>query len=123
MKLEQRKSNRLLFSIPIQYKVFQMENLEKDVQEKALKFKADIEDMSQGGIQVVSEVAFKNGDILELELKVPGNGLVRTVAKVVWTKEDAEKEKEGHRSGIQFIPVYEEDLQKLKSYFSMLENS
>src|SRR5579859_8157777 len=117
VNLEHRKNNRVIFSIPIQYKVFDLKSLEKDVQDNALGLKAAIEDLSLGGIQVVSGKPFKEGEVLELELNVPKAGPTRTVAKVIWSREEANEGKKEYRTGIQFIPVFEEDLKKVKSYF------
>ncbi len=116
MRLEKRRQNRLLLSIQIQFKVFEIENLEKDIRDPSLNLKAEIQDVSLGGLQVVSENPFEAGDVLELEMEVPGKGRVRSVAKVVWCKKDPEKGVATYRSGIQFIPVYEDDLKKLEEY-------
>jgi c-di-GMP-binding flagellar brake protein YcgR len=117
MKLEQRKNNRIIQSIPIRYKIFHIENLEREIQDQILNLKAEIQDLSLGGIQVVSEVPFKTGEIIELQLEIPGLGMVQTVAKVMWCSIHQESEKTEYCSGVQFIPVYEEDLKKLKEYF------
>lgn len=114
MKLEKRKANRVILSISVQYKVFQLDKLEKDIQDETLGLKAALQNVSMGGLQVVSSAPFRKGDILELQLEIPKTGRVRSVAKVVW----CEKEGSGpeYRSGIQFIPVYEDDLKKLVDF-------
>jgi hypothetical protein len=50
VKLEQRKANRITLSLPIVYKVFQLHNLEQDVREQNLDFKAELQDLSLDGI-------------------------------------------------------------------------
>jgi c-di-GMP-binding flagellar brake protein YcgR len=117
MKLEQRQNNRILLSIPVNYKVYQIENLEQDIQDKVLGLKAEIQDLSLGGTQIVSSQAISPGSVLELNLDLADIGKVQTVAKVIWTKPDLENNPGDYRSGIQFVPVYEEDLQKLEDYF------
>jgi Tfp pilus assembly protein PilZ len=90
--------------------------LEKDVREDVLALQASLQDLSVGGLRVVSDKSFKMGDILELEIEIPGKGMVRSVAKVIWARTaEGGKGKEFH-AGIQFIPVYEDDLAKLKEY-------
>jgi Tfp pilus assembly protein PilZ len=116
VNLEQRKNNRIVFSVPVRYKVFELENLEKDVQNKVLNQRAEIENLSVDGIQVVSERSFKTGDILEVELEISGAEKVRTVAKVAWSRPRKENEKEEFCSGVQFIPVFEDDLRRLEEY-------
>lgn len=117
MKLEQRQNNRILLSIPVNYKVYQIENLEQDIRDKVLGLKAEVQDLSLGGTQVVSSQALPPGSILELKLDLADMGNVQTVAKVIWTRPDLENSPGDYRSGIQFVPVHEEDLQKLEDYF------
>lgn len=117
VSLEHRKNDRVVFSLPVQYKVFELENLEKDVRNNVLGMKAAIEDLSLGGIQVVSKKPFLEGAVLELEVKLPQRGPARTVAKVIWCHEELVEGKKSFRSGIQFIPVFEEDLKRVNEYF------
>lgn len=114
MKLEKRKENRVVLSVPIQYKIYKLDQLEKDIQDQVLNQRAEIQNVSLGGLQVVSPQAFRVGDILELELEIPAKGRVRSVAKVVWSRKDDTPP--DFRAGIQFIPVYEDDLRKLEDY-------
>jgi len=117
INLEHRMNDRVVFSVPVNYKIFQLENLEKDVKNETLGLKAAIEDMSLGGIQVVSEKPFSEGAVIELELPIPKDGSARTVAKVVWCREEGVGKDKKFRSGIQFIPVFENDLKRVKDYF------
>ena len=115
MKSDKRKSNRVVLSLPVHYKVFQLEKLEKDVLDNVLGSRAAIQNVSSGGVQVVSSSPFHAGDVLELELEIPGGGRVRSVAKVVWCRKERQSAHD-YRSGIQFIPVYQDDLGKLHDY-------
>ncbi len=117
MQLENRRDNRVNLSVPVRYKIFQIENLEKDVKDPTLGLKAEIQDLSLGGLQVVSDKPFQSGSVLELEVDIPKVGLIRTVAKVIWCRPREGSSKGEFNSGIQFIPVYEEDLKKLNDYF------
>ena len=114
MKLEKRRANRVILSVTVQYKVFKLDQLEKDVQDEVLGLKAALQNVSLGGLQVVSSISFRKGDILELQLVVPGGGRVRSVAKVAWCEKDGTGP--DYRSGIRFIPVYEDDLKKLEEF-------
>lgn len=114
MKLEKRKDNRVILSVTVQYKVFQLDRLEKDVQDETLGLKAALQNVSLGGLQVVSAAPFQKGDILEIQLEIPNGGRVRSVAKVAWCEKDGAGP--DYRSGIQFIPVYEDDLKKLVDF-------
>jgi len=115
--MEQRKNDRVILSVAVRYKVFRLENLEKDVRDPSLGLQASLQNLSLGGIQMVSNRPFQKGEILELEMEIPGSGTVRTVAKVVWCKPDPHSKGSEQVSGIQFIPVFEEDLKKVREYF------
>jgi hypothetical protein len=114
VNLEKRKASRVILSVPVHYKVFQLEQLEKDIQDEVLRWKAEVQDISSVGLQVVAPRPFREGDALEIEVDIPDRGRVRSVAKVVWCQREC---LEGdYRSGIQFIPVYGDDLKKLKEF-------
>ena len=114
VKIEKRQANRVVFSVTVHYKIFYLERLEKDVRDLTLGLKAKIPDVSLSGLQVVSPVAFRQGDILEIELEIHGGALVRSISKIVWCKKNS---KSGDfRSKIRLIPVYEHDLKKLEDY-------
>jgi hypothetical protein len=121
MKLEKRVKNRVIVSIAVRYKVFQLDNLEKDVRDKALGIKAKISDMSRNGIQVVSSDRLKAGDILEMAMRVPGKGQTRTMAKGVWSRPATQGGKRAFRSGIRFIPIRENDVRKVEEYLKAVE--
>ena len=47
MKLEHRKDNRVVLSVPLRYKIFQLENLEKEVRDQVLGLKGELKDLAQ----------------------------------------------------------------------------
>jgi hypothetical protein len=114
MDLEKRREDRILLSLPVQFKVFDLQKLESDVQDPSLGYQAELKNLSADGLQVSSHEQFEKGDILELEVKLPNGGHLRSVAKVVWSRKD--EKGSGFHSGIQLIPVYEEDLKKLHEF-------
>ena len=116
MKLEKRQDNRVLLSVPLRYKKFDLSDLEKDIHNKVMDLRGDLQDLSLGGVQVVSNRSFDPGDILELEVDLPGKGMVRTVAKVIWSKPATGEDASEFATGIHFIPVYEQDLEKLGNF-------
>lgn len=113
---ENRKENRILLSIPVRYKVFDLQKLDKDVQDPNLGQEALLQNLSSGGLQVTSVTEFRAGDVLELEIDLPQEGRVRSVAKVVWCRKDGPLAPGHFHCGIQLIPVYESDLEKLNRY-------
>ena|SRR5581483_20386 len=114
MDLEKRREDRILLSLPVHFKIFDLKKLENDVQDPSLGSRAELKNLSADGLQVASGEQFEKGDILELEVKLPNGGHLRSVAKVIWCRKD--ESDEGFHSGIQLIPVYEEDLKKLHEF-------
>jgi len=117
MYLEKRKENRVLLSLPVQFKIYHLECLLDEVKEDHLEHKAQIQDLSVGGLQVLSAIRLNEGDVMELEMEIPGKGNARSVAKVVWSHEVPPGG--SWQCGIHFIPVYEKDLTHLKEFFGM----
>ena len=114
MDLEKRREDRILLSLPVQFKVFDVQKLEKDVLDPVLGSWAELRNLSADGLQLSSADPFTTGDVLELEVDLPDGGHVRSVAKVVWCRKDSTGK--GHHSGIQLIPVFEEDLRRLREF-------
>ena len=114
MDLEKRREDRILLSLPVQFKLFDLQKLETDIRDASLRSRAELKNLSAGGLQVSSQEPFQKGDVLELHVDLPNGGFVRSVAKVAWCRKD--EGGSGYHSGIQLIPVYEEDLKKLREY-------
>ncbi len=121
MSRENRKFDRESLYLPVHFKVFDTTRLEQEVGDGTLDRVGILQDLSVGGMQVVTGHPVKSGQILELELEVPGHGKTRTLAKVAWARPGSGPPKNDWRCGIQFIPVYEEDLTKVREYFSLLD--
>jgi hypothetical protein len=117
MYIEKRKENRVCLSLPAQFKVFDLGRLPEEVKEGRLEGKAQIQDVSLGGLQVLSAVQLKEGDVMELEMEIPGKGKMRSVAKVAWSREVPPGG--SWQCGIHFIPVYEADLEVLNVFFGV----
>lgn len=121
MKNEKRKHDRETLSLPVHFRVFDTENLEHEIGIDTLDRLGILQDFSVGGMQVATGHPVKNGQILELELDVPGYGNARTLAKVAWVRPGSGPPQNDWRCGIQFIPVYEDDLSKVREYFGVVE--
>lgn len=114
MDLEKRREDRVLLSLPVQFKIFDLQKLETDIQDPSLGSQAALRNLSSGGLQVSSDQLFEKGAVLELHVDLPDGGALRSVAKVVWCRKD--EKGTGFHSGIQLIPVYEDDLRRLHEY-------
>ena len=121
MKDEKRRFDRQELSLPVHYKVFDTQNLEQDIGDSRLDRLGILQDLSVGGMQIATGTPVKKGQILELELDVPGHGRTRTLARVAWSRPGTGPPQNDWRCGIQFIPVYQEDLEKIREYFGLLE--
>jgi hypothetical protein len=117
MYIEKRQENRVLLSLPVRLKVFDLERLPEEVADNHLDQKAEIQDLSLGGLQILTARKLDVGDIVELEMTIPEKGIVRSVAKVVWCREIAPGG--SWHCGIHFIPVFKEDLANLMEFFKM----
>ncbi len=115
MYLEKRKENRVLLSLPVRFKTFNLERLPEEVKDDQLDQKAQIQDLSLGGLQVLSAVRLNEGDVLELEMDIPGKKTARSVAKVMWSREVPPGG--SWYCGIHFIPVNDEDLSDVRDFF------
>ena len=117
MIIERRQNHRVSLTLPVRYKIFHLDQIENEIQEESFRLSAKSLDISLGGIQVVSEDPLFVGDVLELEFDLPQAGRVRTVAKMAWVKKGSGSDLGKTVCGIRFIPVYENDLEKIKVYF------
>ena len=115
MYIEKRRENRVFISLPVRFKVFDLERLPEEVKDERMVENAQIQDLSLGGLQVLSATRLKDGDVMELEMEIPGKGIARSVAKVVWSREVPPGG--SWQCGIHFIHVYEEDLRILNDFF------
>lgn len=117
MSSEKRRFTRVELSLPVRYKVYHPDRLEIEVADAALPKAAQLQNLSAGGLRLVTGEQLENGQVLELFFELPKHGATRTVAKIVWC--ESLPEEKGFAAGIQFIPVYPEDLRNVRSYFGL----
>lgn len=116
---DNRKHRRVSLALPVRYKRFNPASLEADVADDGLPQVASLQNLSAGGVQLVSSEPLGPGDVLELSFELPEHGATRTVAKIVWAREEAEGGRVEYLSGVRFIPVYPEDLARVREYFGL----
>lgn len=121
MSQEKRRHDRENLSLPVHYKVYDTDRLEGDLDDPTLDRLGILQDLSVGGMQLLTGYPVREKQILELELEVPGHGRVRTLAKVAWARPGSGPPRGDWRCGIQFIPVYQDDIDKIREYFGVLE--
>ena len=67
-----------------------------------------MKDISKGGACIVVPDSIKVGDVLELEIKLPGGKSIRARCRVMWIDEHAivgGEDKIGFEGGVQFIDI------------------
>ena len=119
---ENRRHDRESLSLPVHFRIYDTDNLEHEMGETTLDRLGILQDLSAGGMQLSTGNPVKDGQILELELEVPGHGRARTLAKVAWARAGTGPPRHDWLCGIQFIPVYQEDLVKVREYFGLVED-
>lgn len=72
-------------------------------------------DVSGGGMRVLSDEPFRQGDRLELDLLPPGDPPIHIWARVAWVEELPTGADASHEVGLQFTDVADEDRQRLAS--------
>jgi hypothetical protein len=114
MFIEKRTYPRFQVNFPVKY-CFVNEKSEIDaIREFSKKdVVALVRDISLSGMQIVVEQPMKMGDVLALEIPLPGGAAPLTAsAEVVWTNDNI--------GGLHFLIIGEEDVTVLKAYLRKL---
>lgn len=83
-------------------------------------------DISEGGLQLVTDAKFSPGEILDLHLEIPGTGRqIEVEGKVIWCDEDTESDdpagKRFFHVGVSFCGVKGHDARALAAYLGTLQ--
>ncbi|MFH1777272.1 MAG: PilZ domain-containing protein [Candidatus Omnitrophota bacterium] len=112
--VERREHPRVLQMLKIKYKQ-QGEEAYKDCTSR---------DVSLGGIGLIIPEEFKPGQLIELEIKLPGTLFTLFIkGKIIWCFVDKKSKGTGevlYRSGIMFLEMPEETKNRLKLYLQLL---
>jgi hypothetical protein len=109
---ERRVSPRIQVDIPIQYHLLNDKKEIEAVREEQKKSPgAKAIDISLSGIQIHADQPLHNGDVLHMDINLPGLPIVLpAVAEVVWA--------DHAQGGLHFLKMSEEDVNVLKSYLN-----
>jgi c-di-GMP-binding flagellar brake protein YcgR len=103
-KIEERKHPRFLLNLPIEYSP-----VNSDVNQAGYTFNT-----SEGGLMVNLPEELEAGRLLKMKIFFsfgPDINSIEILCQVVWT--DHSRGKEGYRSGVKFLKLSTQDLDKL----------
>lgn len=114
---ERRVHPRIAAKVPLEFKVLDDQEEIKNIHEKRKKEKnSQAMDVSLGGIFIMSDQPLREGNILNLEIAIPGApDKLKAIVEVVWSNETG--------GGIQFLAMAEPDVEALKAYLDKVSTS
>jgi Tfp pilus assembly protein PilZ len=115
LSFDKRKHPRIKVSIPVKYKVItQTEEAMALLEQKRGPLAGSSVDVSAEGLCLVTPHELSKGDILKIEVNLPGEGqALRAFSEVVWTNP---QDPSAHSAGIFFMALREEDAEKIKRF-------
>ncbi|MCK5219350.1 PilZ domain-containing protein [bacterium] len=114
LSFDKRKHPRITVTIQIKYKVInQSEEAVSIMEQKKVIQDGKADNVSAEGLFLVSEKILENGDILKLEVTLPGEPQpLRAFSEVVWISDYGLPEGK-HGAGIYFMALRDEDADKI----------
>jgi len=112
-KIEEREHPRFLLNLPVEYY-----RVNSDVNQAGYTVNA-----SESGLMLNLPEKFEVGQLLKIKLFFsfgPDINSIEILSQVVWT--DHSGGEEGYRSGVKFIKVSAEDLNRLVNFLQKLTN-
>jgi Tfp pilus assembly protein PilZ len=111
LSFDKRKHPRIKVTIPVKYKVInQTEEALALLEQKRGSLSGSSLDVSAEGLCLVTPHELSRGDILKIEVSLPGEGqALRAFSEVVWTGAQ-------NSAGIFFMALREEDAEKIKRF-------
>lgn len=109
---ERRVSPRIKVDIPVQYHLLNDKKEIEAVREEQKRSRgARAIDISLSGIQIHADQPLHTGDVLHMEITLPGLPVaLPAVAEVVWTGHD--------QGGLHFLKMSNEDVNVLKAFMN-----
>ena len=109
---EKRIHPRKKLNIPVKYRVIGDLKVNSNFAgQKAKDYSSQTNDLSLGGLYLVSDLGLDNGNFLRLEMTLPEYpNAISAYAEVVWSNDTG--------GGLHFEAIKEEDSDSLKNYLS-----
>jgi hypothetical protein len=113
LTVEKRRTPRVIVAIPVRFKVIN-QAVDQPKEQKAL----ETLNLSKGGVGLFCLEPLNKGDLLKVEIGVPGaTKPLKTFAEVKWCRKmEAEKHRDQYRAGISFMAFRHEDDKLLDEY-------
>lgn len=108
--VEKRKHPRIKLSLSVHYKVVnEIDESYKMLEQKRSAKRGNSENISSEGLCLVCDKQLDRGDILKIEMKLPGNETnIKAFAEVVWVSDEGVPEG-SHGAGLFFMALRDED--------------
>ena len=107
---EKRKFLRLHASIEVTYKKIKQHKRQKTIETRA-------ENISGGGVCFVAKDDLRSGDLLDLEISIPGLAdKIHAVSEVLWFKTTKEEDRGFREAGVRFRDISPQDLHQVLEY-------
>jgi c-di-GMP-binding flagellar brake protein YcgR len=97
---ERRKYKRVNLNVPVEYEIFRALSQSLVTKDKAMKYEALCENISAGGIQLISDIDMQPEQILKLKILHSGEPRINAHATVRWSAFDKRLGK--YRIGLEF---------------------
>jgi Tfp pilus assembly protein PilZ len=118
LSFDKRKHPRLKVQVPVEFKVVNQSEVTHLLDQKKLIKSGDSKDVSAEGLFLVSEHPLVKGDIVRLDVHLPGEPrAVRAFSEVVWCS-DADLPDGRHGSGISFMALKDEDQERMRRFIA-----
>ncbi len=115
LSFDKRKHPRIRVHVPVKYKVInQSEEALALLEQKKGPLAGNSLDVSPEGLCLVTDHTLAKGDILKIEVNLPGEGqALRAFSEVMWSRT---QEPGVFSAGIFFMALREEDAEKIKRF-------
>jgi Tfp pilus assembly protein PilZ len=115
LSFDKRKHPRIKIQVPVKYKVInQSEEALALLEQKRGPLAGNSMDVSPEGLCLVTDHELAKGDILKIEVSLPGEShVLRAFSEVMWS---SQQEPGDFTAGIFFMALREEDAEKIKRF-------
>lgn len=118
LSFDKRKHPRIKVQVPVEYKVVNQSEVTQLLDQRKLIKTGGSKDVSAEGLFLVSEHVLTKGDIIRLDVHLPGEPkAVRAFSEVVWCS-DAGLPAGQHGSGISFMALRDEDQERMQRFIA-----
>lgn len=114
---EKRKFPRFVVDVTVHWKKISGSG------ERTAQHISNVKDASLGGVCLVLHPGILVGDILQMDILLPGDKRIRTLGKVVWVNPEAHvkgRVSSAYEGGIQFLDMSDSDQKEINRFFTQM---